>query len=354
MRMKKTGTLGALALAAALLFSACSSQKAEIVMVTDAGSVEDKSFNQGTWEGVRLFAGINGKTCYYYQPASETDEAYLESIRKAVLGEVEVILLPGHFFESAVVEAQEKYPDVAFILLDSVPAGEAAANTAAITFAEEQAGYMAGWAAVMEGYRSLGFMGGQAVPGVVGFGMGFAQGAADAAAEVGEAVRLRYTYTGTFEASGEVKMLAAGWYAEDTEVIFACGGGMGHSVFKAAEEGGGKTIGVDIDQSGASETVLFSAVKALGVAAGRTLEQYYAGAFPGGETIVMGAAESAVGLSMESSRLQNFTTEDYETLYARLVAGEIAVERLTPAGALPASPAELGVDLSSLVIDYEE
>lgn len=335
--MKKKLALCMATLLTVLLLSSCGVQQAQIVMVTGTGGIDDHSFNQGAWEGIRLYAGLHGKTCYYYQPASTTNDAYMESIRKAEMGGAEVILLPGWYFENTLGEAQEKYPDVSFILLDCLPAVAPAANTVAITFAEEQAGYLAGWAAVTEGYRSLGFLGGEALPGVAGYGLGYAQGANAAAVELGVQVTLRYAYTGTFQPSAEVEQLAASWYQDDVEVIFACGGAMGESVFAAATAQGGKTIGVDIDQSGESETVLFSAVKGLGAAAGRTLEQFYGGAFPGGEALVMGAAESAVGLTMETSRLQNVTQGDYDALYARIAQGE-----------------DLHLDLSALTLQYEE
>ncbi|MBQ2599400.1 MAG: hypothetical protein II580_06970, partial [Bacteroidales bacterium] len=44
--------------------------KYEIAFVTDVGQLKDKSFNQGTYDGVKLFANENGKSYKYYQPAN--------------------------------------------------------------------------------------------------------------------------------------------------------------------------------------------------------------------------------------------------------------------------------------------
>jgi basic membrane protein A and related proteins len=57
-------------------------------------------------------------------------------------------------------------------------------NVHSIFYAEEQVGFLAGYAAVKEGFTKLGFMGGMAVPAVVRFGYGFVQGAEYAAAEL--------------------------------------------------------------------------------------------------------------------------------------------------------------------------
>lgn len=337
-----------------LLFAltACKTTKADIAMITDIGGIDDKSFNQATWEGIRLYATMKGKTCQYIQPAGQSDDDYLRAISEAVRGEAEIILTPGHLFAYAISEAQEKYPDVYFVILDSDPAGGAAENTVGISFAEEQAGYMAGYAAVMDGYRKLGFLGGIPVPGVVRYGFGYVQGANDAAKKLSADVEMLYTYIHTFEESQEAQDLAESWYAQGTEVIFACGGAMNKSIFAAAEKAEAKTIGVDMDQSKESETVITSATKNLGAAAGRTLEQFYAGDFPGGQSIIMGVQNSAVGLCIETSRFQTFSKQDYDALAFQISNGEIFIQRDDERGETAASPFEMGLPLEALHLEY--
>ena len=101
-----------------------------------------------------------------------------------------------------------------------------------------------------------------AVPAVVRYGYGFVQGAEAAAAEMGiPSIDLKYHYTGNFEATPENQTAAASWYAEGTQVIFAAGGAVGNSVMSAAEAANAKVIGVDVDQSSESPTVIVSAMK---------------------------------------------------------------------------------------------
>ena len=148
----------------------------EIALITDKGNIDDKSFNQGAWEGVVAYAKANNKTHQYYKPEEASDEGYLKSIDLAVAGGAKVVVCPGYLFESAVYTAQTKYPEVKFIILDGEPhtpdyaTYKTEANTACVMYAEEEAGYLAGYAAVVEGYTTLGFEGGMAVPAVAAFG----------------------------------------------------------------------------------------------------------------------------------------------------------------------------------------
>ena len=155
----------------------------EIAMITDKGTIDDKSFNQGTWEGVQAFAEANGKTCQYYKPTEVSDAAYLDAIGLAIQGGAKVVVCPGYLFEVAIYEAQTMYPDTTFILIDGAPhtadysTFRTDPNVLSIFFAEEQAGFFAGYAAVKDGFTKLGFQGGMSVPAVVRYGYGFLQGA---------------------------------------------------------------------------------------------------------------------------------------------------------------------------------
>lgn len=302
----------------------------ELALVTDIGTIDDKSFNQGAWEGVEKYAKEHDKTYKYYQPTAKTTAAYVDTISLAVEGGAKVVVCPGYLFEPAVYETQDKYPDVKFILLDGEPHNEdyseykTGENTCPILFQEDQAGFLAGYAAVKEGYTKLGFMGGMAVPAVMRYGYGFVQGAEAAATEMNVAdLELKYHYTGGFDATPEVQSMAASWYQSGTEVIFGCGGGVGNSVMSAAEAAGAKVIGVDVDQSPESDTVITSAMKQLSISVNDIIGDYYEGTFEGGKTLVMNVTTEGVGLPMETSKFTKFTQADYDAVYAKLVSGEI-------------------------------
>lgn len=303
----------------------------ELALITDVGTIDDKSFNQGSWEGLEAYAKDNNLKSKYYKPAEKSDEACLTSIDLAVKGGAKVIVTPGFLFEIPVLQAQEKYPDVNFIIIDAAPTDadgnvQINDNVTSIFYAEEQAGYLAGYAAVTEGYTKLGFMGGIAVPAVVRYGYGFIQGADAAAKDLGVSdVSVKYTYVGNFDATPENEAKAAAWYNEGTEVIFACGGAVGNSVMKAAEKNNKFVIGVDVDQSSESETVVTSAMKNLGDSVYNAVASYYEDKFEGGKSVTLTAADDGIKLPMDTSKFKVFDQAKYDELYAGLKDGSIKV-----------------------------
>lgn len=313
-----------------------SEAKAEVVMITDVGTIDDKSFNQGTWEGVQAYGDETGKKVQYIKPTEKSDNAYKEAIDQAVNNYgAKVVVTPGYLFEPSIYEKQEQYPDVKFILIDGYPNDgnqenpkyNTADNTVGIKYSENEAGYMAGYAIVKDGKTKLGFMGGIAVPAVVNFGYGFVQGAQDAAKELGIKIDLKYKYTNTFNASAEIQSEAASWYKNDgVEVIFACGGAIGNSIMAAAEANNGLVIGVDVDQSADSETVITSAYKQLANSVTKELKAIDDGTFPGGEDLVLGIKDDAVGLPMENSKFEKFSQDDYDKMYANIKEGKVTIK----------------------------
>ena len=286
----------------------------ELALVTDLGTIDDKSFNQGAWEGLTRYAEENNISYKYYQPQEGTTDSYLETIGLAVEGGAKLVVCPGFLFEEPVYLAQDQFKDTHFILLDGEPhSGDYAEyrtneNVMPILFQEDQAGFLAGYAAVKEGYTKLGFMGGMAVPAVIRFGYGFIEGAEAAAAELGvSGIEVMYNYTGAFAATPEAQSMAASWYQNGTEVIFGCGGAVGNSVMAAAQEKGAKVIGVDVDQSFESETVITSAMKLLSNSVYDGVKAFYDGSFPGGKTSVFTVENEGVGLPMETSKFETFT-----------------------------------------------
>lgn len=302
---------------------------AEIVLITDYGTVNDGSYNQGAWEGITSYCDEYNKTCQYYMPENTDKDSFLSTAKKAIGNGAQVIVCTGYLYEEAMFEAQKKFSNTSFILIDGTPHNEDYSDTTirenvrAISFSEEQAGFLAGYAAVREGYTGLGFMGGKASPPVIRYGYGFVQGADYAAIETGSSIHVRYVYTDTYSEDPVVEEMAGAWYADDTEVIFACGGQMGRSVMRAAEAAGGKVIGVDTDQSDESETVITSAEKSLKIAVYDSIKAYYEGNFQGGTVTEMAANSGGVCLPMDTSRFEKFDMDSYSRLYEHLIDGMI-------------------------------
>ncbi len=335
--------------------SACKKETFKIALVTDIGTVTDKSFNQGAWEGLVEFAEEFDYTHQYYHPDDQTTDEYVKMVDLAVENGAEVIVTPGFFFENTIYIVQDKYPEVNFIILDGTPhnmanwdTGETIDggswddlvfrqedNVVSIFYTEHESGFLAGYAAVSDGLTELGFMGGKAVPAVVRFGYGFVQGAEKAATEMGVDVNVKYNYLGGFGPDAAFQSKAATWFSEGTEVIFAAAGGAGGSVMKAAEQESGKVIGVDVDQSGESTTVITSAKKELAPSVYETLKKWHEGNWQGGETLVFDASNLGVALPLNFDRFATFNQAAYDTLLGKVQDGTYVVDatlKITPAG----------------------
>ena len=315
--------------------------KYQVAFVTDVGQLKDKSFNQGTFDGVKLYAANNGLSYKYYQPANgseATDDDRYDAMKAAVDGGAEVVVCAGYLQEAALKRAAIDYPDTSFVFIDGYPLsdddGNILTNVAGIAFQEEQAGYFAGYAVVMDGFTKLGFCGGGGGdnPACCRFGYGYVQGANAAAAELGVDVEVNYSwqYGANFSASPELQTMASGWYQNGTEIIFACGGAMFQSISAAASANDGYVVGVDVDQSAESDAVITSAMKGLASAVQWAVGHVYDGTFAeiGGVATSLGVTDDAVGLPTadESWRFESFTLDQYDELYQKVLDGTLVVD----------------------------
>ena len=338
-----------------------------VAMITDYGDITDQSFNQTTYEACKAFCEDNGVQFSYFKPAGDNTADRVAMIEKAVDEGYNVIVMPGYAFGGAIVEAAPEFPDVKFIALDVakgdlLEAGVAKAgesydynpdnwdlekyvdmsNVYCAIYQEELCGYMAGYAAVKLGYKSLGFLGGMAVPAVIRYGYGYVQGADAAAQELGTNVQMNYYYGGQFYGDEKITAKMDGWYDGGTEVVFACGGGIWTSAAEAADKHDGKLIGVDVDQnylgvegveSGKYKANPFvtSAMKGLGAAVKNGLDTVNAGDWStiAGTNGNFGLEEGDyVGLPTDEAswNFSTFTMDEYNTVLEKIRNGEIKVD----------------------------
>lgn len=323
------------------------SKEAEIAVVTDVGQLRDGGFNQGTYEGAKEYAEKNGKTYNYYAPANgdqATDQDREAARKLAIQKKAKVVVAPGYLQAAARRSVAKENPDVKFVfvdgwtLTDSTDAsgndnGTALANVTAISFKEQESGYLAGYGVVKDGYTKLGgtFGGGGSNPACNRYAYGFVQGANAAAAEMNKNVerKLSYKFGSSFNASDTLKSQRAGWYAEGTEIVFSCGGSMVNSVIAAAEETkNAKVVGVDVDQRKLSERIVTSAQKGLSVSVQLALGERYDGKWDsklGGKTQNLGAAENATGLPTADGSwgFTKFTKAEYQTVFDKIKNGTV-------------------------------
>ena len=340
-----------------------SEQKMKVAMVTDSGDITDQSFNQMTYEACKAWGKENDIEFNYYKPQSDSDEARTASVDQAVADGANVIVLSGYVFAPTVIDESDLYPEVKFLALD-VSAGDICEkgigegydynpdhynvtdyynedNVYCCTYQEELSGFMAGYAAVMLGYRHLGFLGGMSVPAVNRYGYGYVQGADAAAKELGitDEVQVEYVCGGQFYGDADITAYMDTWYgSKGVEVVFACGGGIYTSAAEAAVKTGGKVIGVDLDQSVTINEykdglTVTSAMKGLQVTIDNVLDAIlndewdeYVGKIENLGMESPDPAETYVQLPEETTQWDDtFTKEDYQKLVERMYNGEYEV-----------------------------
>lgn len=315
-----------------------------IAMITDSGDITDESFNQITWETCVAYGKEHGIETEYFKPAEDTDEERINSIDLAIAEGATVVVMPGYLFGPAIAEEQEINPDVTFIGIDITDvdvvnlSGEATGvkdNVYICSFEEEQAGYLAGYGAVKDGYTSLGFLGGIAVPAVIRYGYGYVQGINAAAEEMGVDVNVKYYYGGQFYGDDAITAKMEGWFADGTQIVFACGGGIYTSVVDAAKEYDGKLIGVDVDQHAKlGDICITSAMKGLGSAVTDALDAYFNNEWSShaGKSEILGLGQGDyLGLPTDDASwgFKTFTKDEYETILSGLKDGSISVSNDT-------------------------
>ena len=358
-------------LVAAMVFAmtACGGKEEyEIAVVTDVGQLMDGGFNQGTYEGVEAYAKANNKTYNYYQPANganATDNDRVAAMRQAITNGAKVIVAPGFLQAAAMTTVAMESPDVKFVFVDGWALddgkGNMLQNVTAIVYKEQESGYLAGYAAVKDGYTKLGgtFGGGGSNPACNRFAYGYVQGAKDAAEEMGVDVEIKisFMYGSAFSASQELATQMGSWYNAGTQVVFSCGGSMVQSVIQAANEtADGKVIGVDTDQSGLSDRVITSAMKGLSVSVQKVLGEYYGGEWDaklGGQASNLGAADDATGLPYKTSKFTSFTEADYNALYEKVKSGAVTPDANVE-GCDKADFWTKAVDGSHVTVTFEE
>lgn len=340
-----------------------SEEKMKVAMVTDSGDITDQSFNQMTYEACKAWGKENDIEFNYYKPQSDSDEARTASVDQAVADGANVIVLSGYVFAPTVIDESDLYPEVKFLALD-VSAGDICEkgigegydynpdhynvtdyynedNVYCCTYQEELSGFMAGYAAVMLGYRHLGFLGGMSVPAVNRYGYGYVQGADAAAKELGitDEVQVEYVCGGQFYGDADITAYMDTWYgSKGVEVVFACGGGIYTSAAEAAVKTGGKVIGVDSDQSATIDDykeglTVTSAMKGLQVTIDNVLDAIldnewdkYVGKIENLGMESPDPAENYVQLPEKTTQWDDtFTKEDYQKLVQRMYNGEYEV-----------------------------
>ncbi|MGL5617384.1 MAG: BMP family lipoprotein [Sarcina sp.] len=322
--------------------------KMKVGMTTDVGTIDDKSFNQGTWEGVVKAEKDLGIEKKYVQPKGGTEAEYLPAIQSLYDGGFKFIVMPGYKFETAAYKVQEKYKDAKFVLIDGAPKETSAPdskvlvgeNTVSIFYAEEQSGFLAGVATALQVKEGdVGFIGGLEIPPVQKFNWGFQQGVKYANENYKTNVTMKaenFQYAESFEDVSKGQQMASTMYDRGVKAIFASAGKVGVGVINEAKNRAtaGKeawVVGVDVDQYKDGEyaegksVILTSAMKYLGNSAFDMVKAELDGKFPGGQTLTFDVKNNGVGIPEQNPNLSEDTMTKVKEATEKIKSGEIVI-----------------------------
>jgi basic membrane protein A len=318
--------------------------KTKVGMVTDSGTIDDKSFNQGTWEGIAKYEKDKGTIeKKYLQPSGEQKTDYMNAINDLVDSGYKIIVTPGFKFETAINESAAKHKDSSFILIDGQPNNGDGKfvkhdNVVSVFFNEHEAGFLAGVSAALSTKTGkLGFIGGMEIPPVQKFGWGYQAGVKYANKNFGtKAEVVDYLYQGTFNDVAAGKNLASGMYNKGADIIFHAAGGVGVGVFNEAKERAEKgqnvfVVGVDVDQyetgkiSSGKSVTLTSAVKGIDVAAFNYIDAKLNNKFPGGQVITLGLKDNGVGIPAKNPNLSDDIVKKVDQAKKDVADGKVTV-----------------------------
>ncbi len=314
-------------------------------LVTDSGTIDDRSFNQMTYEGIMAYETGNDDSTdiTYIKPAGEAEHDYLDAIDDLVDRNTELIFLPGFKFETAAQKAQYKYPGTKFVIIDGYPHNgdyieDVASNTESIFFSEAEAGFYAGLVSALSSETGkVSFIGGMEIPAVQKFGWGYVAGVAYANQKYGTNVVVSdFIYQGTFNDVVGGQVLADALYNNGSDIIFHAAGGVGVGVINEAKvrRTAGENVwavGIDVDQyeegimEDGTSAILTSAMKRLDTAAFRIIDQVQNDKFNGGQVVTLDSSDGAVGLPANNPNLTDNTIAKYNEVYEEVANGTVVV-----------------------------
>lgn len=305
-----------------------------IGLVTDTGGIDDKSFNQGTWEGIKYYGKkfeLPESNLSFLQSTSDAD--YIPNLSQFSEDKKDLMVAAGFLFEEAIAKISTDFPDQKILFIDAVVE---APNVLNAIFAEHEGSYLVGVAAALKaqdaGKDTVGFVGGMDFDTIQKFEAGFEQGVL----AVDPNMKVVIDYVGDFNKPEDGQTLAAKMYDAGVYVIYHAAGGSGNGVIKEAKDRVQNdedvwVIGVDKDQfsegvyADGKSVILTSMLKGVYQAAYDTCKLVAQDKFEGG-TRLYDLKANGVGIPLENPNLTDEWLKKIEEFGDKIRSGEISVD----------------------------
>lgn len=310
-------------------------ESGKYALIVNNTTTENQICTDAIWNGMKEYAEDHEAGAQRYTANGTERKDYEAVIEDAIDNGAKVIVCIGEDLEVPVNEAQIYHKNVNFVLINGEPHKRYSQktnlkeNTISLYFNETQQGFLAGYTAVMNGYRNIGCMGGAETETNIMIAAGFVQGVEAAGKELnlteGE-IQIHYTFTGVNKLSPVYMRKALDWYKDGCEMIFALDEGIRSSVIEAAKLQSGWIMSTEEDSLEESDKIVTAAVIDYAGAVVKQIELCDTEAFVGGQVVNCGVKEEGVSLITENRGLSDNVIAQYKAVCQKLSEGTLKVE----------------------------
>jgi basic membrane protein A len=302
----------------------------KVGMVTDIGGLDDRSFNQSAYEGLKRAESELGAEIRAVTSTRNAD--YVPNLTTLARQQFDLVIAVGFLMGEATEKVANSFPETNFAIIDFPQSAMKSKpkNVTGLLFKEAEAGYLVGYMAGLYvkdqgGEQVISAVGGQQVPAVDAYIAGYQEGAKAANPEI----RTLFGYSQDFVDQAKCKELALEHIGQGAQVVFAVAGGCGLGALDAAKEEGMQGIGVDADQAYLGDHIMTSALKKVDEAAFAAAQEVQEGSFKPGADKTFDVKSGGVGYGDTNSEGAKYTDQVDEVL-AQIESGEIADIPTTP------------------------
>ncbi len=307
----------------------------KVGMVTDMGGIDDKSFNATAWKGVEMAIADLGIDGSYLESQQQTD--YATNITQYINQGANLIVTVGFLLADDTAKFAAENPDVNFAIVDNSSLGP---NVRGLTFATDQAGFLAGYvAAAATKTGKVATFGGINIPTVTIFMVGFEAGVKYYNEQKGTDVQVlgwdtaknNGVFAGNFESTDDGRRIAEEFMSEGADIVMPVAGPVGLGSAQAVQEHGNAwVIGVDTDWTISAaqykDIVLTSVMKKMDVAVYDTIKMVMDPNFKGfnGENYVGTLANDGVDIApVAAGAVPADVLKEIETIKQGIIDGKI-------------------------------
>src|SRR5215212_4757093 len=300
-------------------------KKLKVGMVTDIGGLNDRSFNEAAYKGIKRAESELGADIRVLTSKSNAD--YVPNLSSLARQKYDVVFAVGFLMAEATEKVAKSFPTTKFAIIASSAPGMKSKpkNVEGLLFAEQESGYLVGYMAGLYvkdkgGDQVISSVGGQKIPPVDHYIAGFQKGAKAANPDI----KTLNAYSEDFVDQAKCKELALNQIAEGSQVVFQVAGACGLGALDAAKEKDVQGIGVDADQAYLGDFVMTSALKKIDEAVFTTVKEVQDGSFKAGTDTIFDAKSDGVGFGKTNAAGGKYKDQVSEQL-DKIKAGEIDI-----------------------------